>query len=164
MDPDRQRDPDVCTRLWHQMLKGIDLTVASRHIPGGGVSDWHFSRRALSRGAQFLAWLVLPTIVGRARDPMSGFFMVRRACIENVKLEPCGYKILIEGLARGYIRLISEIPYMFRERIDGRSKATWRIYAEGAKHLVHLRISAHSVLNDGPAIGRGKFSLRVRSR
>src|SRR5256885_2447286 len=83
------------------MRAGAALAVASRHVEGGGVSDWSALRRALSRGAQLLGLAVLPSVVGRGSDPMSGYFMVRRSAIAGAELSPLGYKILIEGLGRG---------------------------------------------------------------
>ena len=64
--------------------------MASRHTGGGGVSDWSSLRRALSRGAQLLGLCVLPSVVGRVSDPLSGYFMVRRSAIAGAALSPLG--------------------------------------------------------------------------
>jgi len=55
----------------------------------------------LSRGAQLLGLCVLPSVVGRVSDPMSGYFLVRRSAIAGAALSPLGYKILIEVIGRG---------------------------------------------------------------
>ena len=141
IDADLQHPPEVTLALWRDMEGGADLAVASRHTEGGGVSDWGVVRRALSRGAQLLGLLLLPSVVGRVSDPMSGYFMVRRSAIESVPMRPLGYKILIEVLGRGRIRWIAESPYVFRERVEGDSKVTWQLYVEYLRHLVRLRIS-----------------------
>jgi dolichol-phosphate mannosyltransferase len=141
IDADLQHPPEVTLALWRDMERGADLAVASRHAEGGGVSDWGVIRRVLSRGAQLLGLLLLPGVVGRVSDPMSGYFMVRRSAIENVPMHPLGYKILIEVLGRGKIRWIAESPYVFRERVEGKSKVTWRLYVDYLRHLVRLRLS-----------------------
>ncbi|HZU81741.1 MAG TPA: glycosyltransferase [Polyangiaceae bacterium] len=141
IDADLQHPPEVTVGIWREMDRGADLVVASRHIDGGGVSDWSMARRVLSRGAQLLGLLVLPNVVGRISDPMSGYFMVRRSAIQGVELHPLGYKILIEVLGRGTIRWIGEVPYVFRERLEGESKVTWKLYVEYLRHLLRLRLS-----------------------
>ena len=141
IDADLQHPPEVTLGLWEEVSRGADLAVASRHVEGGGVSDWSAFRRILSRGAQLIGLFLLPGVVGRVSDPMSGYFMVRRAAIEGVAMNPLGYKILIEVLGRGKIRWIAEVPYVFRERVEGESKVTWRLYIEYLRHLVRLRLS-----------------------
>jgi dolichol-phosphate mannosyltransferase len=141
MDADLQHPPEVVEQLWDEMVKGADLAVGSRHTGGGGVSDWSAARRALSRGAQLLGLCLLPSVVSRVSDPMSGYFMVRRSAIEGATLSPLGYKILVEVLGRGRIGRIAEVGYVFRERGAGFSKVTWRLYLEYVRHLVRLRLA-----------------------
>ncbi|TMB14100.1 MAG: glycosyltransferase [Deltaproteobacteria bacterium] len=141
IDADLQHPPEVVERLWREIVTGADLAVASRHTGGGGVSDWSSLRRALSRGAQLLGLCVLPGVVGRVSDPMSGYFMVRRSAIAGAALSPLGYKILIEVIGRGRIGRIAEVGYVFRERIAGESKVTSRVYLEYVRHLVRLRLA-----------------------
>jgi dolichol-phosphate mannosyltransferase len=141
IDADLQHPPEVLARLWESIKAGADLAVASRHVEGGGVSDWSALRRALSRGAQLLGLAVLPSVVGRVSDPMSGYFMVRRAAIAGAELSPLGYKILIEVLGRGRIRGVSEVGYVFRERLAGESKVTAKLYVDYLRHLVRLRLA-----------------------
>jgi dolichol-phosphate mannosyltransferase len=140
MDADLQHPPEVAANLSKEMLRGADLGIASRHVEGGGVSDWSLARRVISRGAQMVGFMLLPEVIGRISDPMSGFFMIRRTAIENRKLSPLGYKILVEVLGRGTVRWISEVPYTFRERVEGSSKLTNRIYLEYFQHLLRLRV------------------------
>jgi dolichol-phosphate mannosyltransferase len=141
IDADLQHPPEVTLGLWHELDAGADLAVASRHVEGGGVSDWSMLRRVLSRGAQMVGLVLLPSVVGRVSDPMSGYFMVTRAAIAGAKMNPLGYKILIEVLGRGRIRWIGEVPYVFRERVAGESKVTPKLYVEYLRHLLRLRLS-----------------------
>jgi dolichol-phosphate mannosyltransferase len=140
MDADLQHPPEVVANLCKEMLRGADIGIASRHVEGGGVSDWSLARRIISRGAQMIGFMLLPEVIGRISDPMSGFFMIRRSSIQDRKLSPLGYKILVEVLGRGKVSWISEVPYTFRERVEGSSKLTNRIYMEYFQHLFRLRL------------------------
>lgn len=152
IDGDLQHPPEVLTQLWQKIEQGADLAVASRHVEGGGVSSWSVIRRFLSRGAQVLGLVILPEVVGRVSDPMSGYFMVRRKAIANTTLNPIGYKILLEVIGRGQIREIGEAGYIFRERTEGESKVTWKQYVDYIQHLIRLRLSTGRI---------GKMSQKV---
>ena len=141
IDADLQHPPETLLQLLAEIQRGADLAAASRHVAEGGVSDWSVVRRFLSRGAQTLGLLILPGVVGRVSDPMSGYFMVRRSCIAGKTMNPAGYKILIEVLGRGDIRWIGEVGYVFQERQEGESKVTWKQYIEYLRHLLRLRFA-----------------------
>lgn len=141
IDADLQHPPELLLKLWGEIVRGGDLAVASRHVEGGGVSDWSPIRRFLSRGAQTLGLVILPEVIGRVSDPMSGYFMVRRPSIAGKTLSPVGYKILIEVIARGRVPWIGEVGYVFQERQAGESKVTSKQYIDYLRHLVRLRFS-----------------------
>jgi dolichol-phosphate mannosyltransferase len=141
IDADLQHPPEVTVNLCSEMERGADLAVASRHVEGGGVSDWSALRRILSRAAQLVGLVILPEVVGRVSDPMSGYFMVRRTALIGAQLNPLGYKILIEVIARGQCRWIGETPYVFRERVEGESKVSRKVYFDYLRHLLRLRIA-----------------------
>lgn len=154
IDADLQHPPEVIADLLGAMTAGADLAVASRHVSGGGVSSWNLGRRLLSRGAQTLGLLLLPGVVGRVSDPMSGYFMVRRGAISGPPLNPKGYKILLEVLGRGQIVTIQEVGYVFQERQQGISKVSWRQYLDYLHHLLRLRLGGR--LSQAP----GRFPLQ----
>jgi dolichol-phosphate mannosyltransferase len=141
MDADLQHPPEVLTGLVGLSREGTDLVVGSRHVENGGVGDWSVIRRMISRTAQLIGLLILPEVVGRVSDPMSGYFLVKRSAIAGRFLNPKGYKILIEVLARGNVRTIAERGYVFRERMEGESKVSLSIYIEYLEHLVRLRFA-----------------------
>lgn len=141
IDGDLQHPPEVLLKLLAEIHRGADLAVASRHVEGGGVSDWSIVRRLLSRGAQTLGLLILPGVIGRVTDPMSGYFLIRRSCLAGKTLSPVGYKILIETLGRGDVRWIGEVGYIFQERQEGESKVTSKQYMEYLQHLIRLRFA-----------------------
>ena len=139
IDADLQHPPETLIEMVRRVQEDADLAVASRHVEGGGVSDWSIVRRFLSRGAQTLGLIILPNVVGRVTDPMSGYFMVRRSAIAGPTLNPLGYKILLEVIGRGRVGTIAEVGYVFQEREEGESKVTWKQYIEYLGHLVRLR-------------------------
>ena len=141
IDGDLQHPPEVLLQLVGQIQQGADVAVASRHVEGGGVSDWSLVRRMLSRGAQVLGLLLLPRVIGRVSDPMSGYFVVVRSAIAATPLQPLGYKILIEVLGRGAIGTVAEVPYVFQEREAGDSKVTRQQYWDYLHHLLRLRLT-----------------------
>jgi dolichol-phosphate mannosyltransferase len=141
IDGDLQHPPEVLMQLLSSIKKGADLAVASRHVDGGGVSSWSVLRRFLSRGAQVLGLVILPGVLGRVSDPMSGYFMVRRNALAGATLNPVGYKILLEVIGRGKVNKIAEVGYVFCERKEGESKVTWKQYIDYIHHLIRLRFS-----------------------
>ncbi len=123
MDGDLQHPPEHLARLYEKMqASGAGIVVASRYVPEGGVSEWKLRRRIISWTATLMAFVLLPARLRQVRDPMSGFFLLRREVIERISLRPMGYKILLEVLARGRYRSTAEVPYTFEERAHGGSK------------------------------------------
>lgn len=152
MDADLQHPPEVLSKLIHTLRTcGADVVVASRHVRGGGVSDWSLARRIVSWTATLLATLAVPGTLGDVRDPMSGFFLLRRGVIRTALLKPRGYKILLEVLAKGDYRSVKEVPFVFQERIEGGSKIGSSVVWD---YIVHLfRIS----LETGEAARAARF-------
>jgi dolichol-phosphate mannosyltransferase len=145
IDGDLQHPPELLASLWAEAAKGADLVVGSRHVEGGSLGTWSAVRRAISGGARLIGLLLLPSVIGRLSDPMSGCFLVRRSALAGRTLSPCGYKILIEVLARGSIGAVREVGYTFDVRRDGESKLTFRVHVDYVLHLLRLRLPPSSV-------------------
>ncbi|HDD64048.1 MAG TPA: polyprenol monophosphomannose synthase [Thermoprotei archaeon] len=139
MDADLQHPPEVIPNLVRKAYEGYDLVVASRYIKGGGMEDWPIYRRLVSKGAIFLARVILPE-ARRVRDCVSGFFLVKRSIVEGVKLSPTGFKLLLEILVKCKPKLICEVPYTFRSRSRGKSKLEYMEYINYLRHLLRLAI------------------------
>jgi dolichol-phosphate mannosyltransferase len=118
MDADLSHPPEAVPRLAAAIAEGTaDLAVGSRYVRGGGIQDWPLPRRIVSRVACLLGNALVPV-----RDCTSGFFAVRRSALDGVRLNPIGFKIGFEVIARARYRRVLEIPYVFRDRELGRSK------------------------------------------
>ena len=131
MDADLSHDPADVPRLL-TALRGADLVIGSRYVPGGGVVDWPPHRRALSKGGNVYVHLSTGMPV---RDATAGFRVYRRAVIEVLDLDTVrsdGYSFQLEMVLRTW-RLgfrVVEIPITFVERTEGASKISRAIVVE----------------------------------
>lgn len=140
MDSDFSHDPDDIPRLI-RASDDADLVIGSRYVDGGGVENWPFHRRALSRGGSFYARMILGVPV---RDLTGGFKCFRRATLERIdyaNTHADGYGFQIELTYRAYRAgfRVKEIPIVFREREHGTSKMTARIALEAIWKVPALR-------------------------
>lgn len=141
MDADLQHPPELLPKLLSELrCSGAEIVVGSRHVPGGGVSDWSLMRRFISWTATLMATTILPGTLGRVTDPMSGYFLVRRSVLERAALNPIGYKILLEVLAKGDYTRVAEVPFVFEEREKGGSKMNTATVGKYLAHLVRISI------------------------
>ena len=92
-------------------------------------------RHLVSLGLRLLTKVLFPERLRGVTDPLGGFFLVRRSLVQGVELHPMGYKILLEILVRSPWQTIAEVPYEFRPRRGGTSKANLR---EGLRFLSHV--------------------------
>lgn len=136
MDSDLSHPPAVVPALLHALAAGADIAVGSRYVAGGGVRRWPWRRRVMSRGATWMARVLLGV---RAADPMSGFFAARRPLFEDPPPSGLGYKILLELLVLHPRAAVVEVPYVFTERAGGRSKLDAREVANYLRLLGRLR-------------------------
>ena len=69
---------------------------------------------------------------------MTGFFLVRRECIDGVAFQRSGFKLLLEVLVRGRIKSVAEVPFAFGVRYRGASKANFKVAWDYAWLLLRL--------------------------
>jgi len=140
MDADLQHPPELLPALYAAILAGTDLVIGSRYVKGGSVGDWNLPRKLVSLGALWAAWPIQRSGI-RAKDPTSGFFMLRRECLAQTRFQTSGFKLLLDILVRGRVRSVSEVPITFRSRYHGVSKATVKVACEYALLLARLYAS-----------------------
>ena len=156
IDADLQHPPELLPRLYEAVAAGKDLAIGSRYTAGGGIGDWNFVRRMLSSAAVMATW-PLQKRGARAHDPMAGFFMVRRACVENIPFQREGFKLLLDVLVRSRIRSIQEVPIEFGLRTADESKANLKVGWDYAKLLVRLYARKLGLIRDqGVAVSLGR--------
>jgi dolichol-phosphate mannosyltransferase len=118
MDADFSHDATILPRMVKALAQdGYGLAIGSRYVPGGGISNWPKRRIVTSRVAIALAQPLTPI-----RDITSGYFLVKREALEGVELDPIGFKIGLEVIAKARYGRALEVPYVFTDRIAGTSK------------------------------------------
>ncbi|MBP1911481.1 glycosyltransferase [Thermococcus stetteri] len=137
MDADLQHPPEKVPELIEAIKNGADIAIASRYVPGGAVKNWYWYRRLISKGAIMIGRVALPKI-RNVRDPVSGFFALRREVVEGVELNPVGFKILMEILVKGRYNKVQEVPFTFGLRKAGESKLGSRTIINYLRHLYRL--------------------------
>jgi dolichol-phosphate mannosyltransferase len=138
IDGDLQHDETRLPVMLAELRSGqYDLAVASRHVEGGNnaglANRW---RHALSDGGIWLAQKILPV---KLTDPMSGFFMLRRAMFEQLatQLTGQGFKILLDLVLSAPTPLrVKEVPAAFHERVAGESKLDAQVMLQFAGLLL----------------------------
>lgn len=121
MDADLQHDEKIIPKMLEQLKAGNELVVGSRKVDGGGIENWAWHRRFISWGATFLAQIFLGRSVN---DPMSGFFALNMNFFARVseKVNPRGFKILLEFLNLCDKNKVTEVGFIFQSRQFGESK------------------------------------------
>ena len=142
MDCDFSHDPNDLIRLRVPCAEGgAGVTVGSRYVKGGGVVNWPFFRRFISRGASIYVNIILWLGV---KDSTAGFVAYRREVLDSINLDAVrfiGYAFQIEMKYRAK-RLgfkIIEVPISFCDRILGASKMSLDIFNEAFLGVLKMR-------------------------
>jgi dolichol-phosphate mannosyltransferase len=139
MDADLQHDESILPDLYTAVAtQRYDICVGSRESEGGSYGDWSTARRLTSYAAKKLAAFLLgPSI----QDPMSGYFAISRGYLEQTlsRINPSGFKILLEFISRGDNPRIKEVGYVFRTRTRGETKLNSTVALEYVLALIDLR-------------------------
>ncbi len=132
MDADFSHDPAALPALMAALDAGADVVIGSRYVPGGGVDNWPWYRRALSRfGNRYAAFMLRVPI----KDMTAGFRAFSAAALEQLQPETCdaaGYGFQVEMAWRAHLAglTVKEVPITFRDRVRGESKMDARIAIE----------------------------------
>lgn len=155
MDADGSHQPEELPRLL-TALKGADLVLGSRWVPGGRVVNWPRHREILSRGGSTYSRLLLGVPI---RDVTGGYRAFRKETLLGLGMDDVasqGYCFQVD-LAHRAVRAgfhVVEVPITFVERERGDSKmsrdivaeALWRVTAWGVRSRV------------GQVLGRGRHT------
>jgi dolichol-phosphate mannosyltransferase len=123
VDADMQHDESCLPSMLFRLKNDdLDIVVGSRYIDGGSVEGWDKRRQLISRVAGWAAQFVTKS---ELRDPMSGFFLMRRQAFDEAvgNMSQLGFKIVLDLFASAPRPLrFAETPYQFRTRLHGQSK------------------------------------------
>lgn len=139
IDADLQHPPELLPQMYQKLKEGYDIVIASRYHRRGGIEDWSLWRKMVSKGANILAHIVLPR-TRKIRDPMSGYFLFKMEVLNGIRLNPTGFKILLEVLSEGEYNAAIEVPYIFKPRQKGGSKLGFREIAFYVLLLFKLKV------------------------
>lgn len=123
MDCDFSHNPKYLPAMLAAMTTH-DVVVGSRYVPGGGIENWPWNRRLLSKFANFYARKLLRLTL---RDCTAGYRGYSSEVLETVDpfaIRSSGYSFL-EEMAWRVTRCgfsIGEIPIVFEQRKAGNSK------------------------------------------
>ncbi|WP_432073897.1 polyprenol monophosphomannose synthase [Streptomyces wuyuanensis] len=154
MDADGSHQPEELPRLL-TALKGADLVLGSRWVPGGRVVNWPKSREILSRGGSTYSRLLLGVPI---RDVTGGFRAFRKETLEGLGLDDVasqGYCFQVD-LARRAVEAgfhVVEVPITFVERELGDSKMSRDIVVEALWRVTAWGVGARA----GKIVGRKPF-------
>jgi dolichol-phosphate mannosyltransferase len=139
MDADLSHPPESVPRLLKAVSDdGFEFAIGSRYVSGGSTEEgWGVLRYLNSKFATLLA-----RPLTAVRDPMAGFFAIRRDVFVNAdRLNPIGYKIGLELIVKCHCSEIAEIPIHFANRKLGSSKLCLREQLNYLRHLGKLYAS-----------------------
>ncbi len=138
IDCDLSHDAQVIPAMLAQLQSGANVVIGSRYVRGGGVRNWSFARRMLSRLGNWYTGFMLGVGV---RDCTSGFRAYRGDIIRSGAISSTtsnGYAFLTEVLyrlrQRGVTELV-EVPIVYVERVAGESKMNKTIISESMRRV-----------------------------
>jgi dolichol-phosphate mannosyltransferase len=134
IDADLSHPPEVIPDMLKEITEGrAELVIGSRRVAGGGIENWPMKRKVVSKCASLIA-----RPLTKVKDPMSGFFMLKRSVIEGIELKPKGYKIGLEIIVKGKYEHLVEVPYVFKDRAKGESKLGGKVIKNYMSHVIGL--------------------------
>lgn len=153
MDADFSHDPRHLPELL-AAAENADLVLGSRYVAGGGVRNWGLLRRLISRGGGVYARVILGV---KVHDLTGGFKCIRREVLEAIELDTVradGYVFQIEVTYRAILAgfRVVEVPIVFTDRTQGKSKMSSRIAVEAMWAVPAMRRSAAAAIARG--VGR----------
>jgi len=131
LDGDMSHNPDDIP-MFLEAARGADLVLGSRYLNGIRIINWPLSRLMLSKSA---ATFVQRVTGMPFTDPTGGYKCFRRRALESIDLKAIdsnGYSFQIETTQKLWRKgmKILEVPIIFTDRFQGRSKMSRAIMFE----------------------------------
>jgi dolichol-phosphate mannosyltransferase len=141
MDADMQHDENILPKMVAE-IPNYDIVVGSRLVDEGGYGEWGIVRKSMSQLATLLAKMFFPIPV---KDPMSGYFIVKKELYEELvqEINPRGFKILLEFLGRKKGIKAKEVGYVFKTRVHGETKMSGSVIKNYLAALYDIRFGKY---------------------
>ena len=153
MDADLQHPPYLLKKMYEEVINGADICIPSRFIKDGSDGGLNIYRKLVSAIARLIGKIYLPNLK-KISDISSGVFCFKKDILDsNYKLNPIGWKIMLEILEKSHYDSIVEIPYKFRKRNACESKMTKKIMIE---YLKQLKILSKNHINNNYQVIRNR--------
>lgn len=140
MDADFSHPVEMIPKMIAE-AENSDLVIASRYVKGGGTKNWPLSRQFISRGGSFYSRTVLGV---KVRDLTGGFKCWRKELLADIlasNVQTAGFGFQIEmnyrAVKLGY--KVTELPFIFADRVEGTSKMSGGIFTEALTGVWKLR-------------------------
>jgi dolichol-phosphate mannosyltransferase len=142
MDADLQHPPEMIVKLLrHAQSNDCNLVIGSRFADGASTPGLNDLRSAISHSLILSARVLFIEKLRRIKDPLTGFFLIRREKLDLSRLYPIGFKILLEIIVQFPELRISELGFEMASRHSGDSKASVREVLRYIYKLVELRFT-----------------------
>lgn len=144
MDADFSHPVDKLETLYNSCSKdGFDMTIGSRYIKGGKISNWDKKRLLLSYFASLYVRIITRIPV---KDTTGGFVCYHRKVLETIdldKIQFVGYAFQIELKFKTWKNKFSikEVPITFTDRVRGKSKMNGSIISEAIFGVLKMRFN-----------------------
>lgn len=140
MDADFSHQPKYVPTFL-DFAKNYDVVIGSRYVRGGGIENWSPIRKIISRGGGIYARLILGMNI---QDLTGGYNLFRRNVLQSINLDKVksnGYSFQIEIKYRCFKKgfKIREIPIIFPDRVNGKSKMNKKIFLEAIKMVWNIK-------------------------
>jgi dolichol-phosphate mannosyltransferase len=134
MDADLSHQPKYLPNFLNLAeSKNLDIVIGSRYVKGGGVENWSWDRKLISRLGSMYAGLVLRT---KVNDFTGGYNLYKTTFLESFdpskQITSLGYLFQIEmkyKIIKSGAKY-SESPIIFPDRVFGESKLSGKIVKE----------------------------------
>jgi dolichol-phosphate mannosyltransferase len=144
MDADFSHNPEDLVQLKDACKNGADLAIGSRYIQGVNVINWPMQRVMMS----YFASVYVRFVTGiNIQDTTAGFKCYRRLVLETIQLEKIkfvGYAFQIEmkftAIKHGF--KVVEVPIIFTDRTEGKSKMSTSIFREAFLGVMLIKLNS----------------------
>lgn len=140
MDADFSHQPKYLLDLL-KAAQRTGVAVGSRNIAGGGVENWAWYRKLISRGGSLYSQFMVGL---KVKDCTGGFKCFSRASLQILNLDEIhstgfGFQVEVNCLCEWHGLEIAEVPIIFPDRVLGTSKMNGKIFFEALKLVWELR-------------------------
>ncbi len=151
MDADFSHPPEKLIDLYNACaVNGADMSIGSRYKSGVNVVNWPMSRVLMSYYASAYVRIVTGMSI---RDTTAGYVCYTRKVLEtinldNIKLKGYAFQIEMKFTIWKFGFKIEEVPIIFTERQEGKSKMSGGIFNEAVWGVIKMKLRSFSTKYD----------------